>query len=209
VKKQFPSTTIYFIRHGEVFNPQSIFYGRLPRFTLSVEGNNQVARIIPYFANKNIYRVFSSPLLRARKTAEIIQAGINHTPIEISALLNEVHSPYDGFPISDLESKHWVIYSNISSEYEQPEDIFKRVLKFANKIQNLYKGKEIIAVTHADVIVFLTLWIHGYKPEYKNKALIEKKSIAIPFPGNASITKTVWSEGCMTPQYEYISADEV
>ncbi len=201
MKNQLSSTTIYFIRHGEVFNPQSIFYGRLPRYTLSVEGKNQVERIIPYFAHKNISRVFSSPLLRARKTAEIIQSGINHPQTVISSLLNEVHSPYDGFPISDLESKHWDIYSNISS--------LKRVLLFASKIQNLNKGNEIIAVTHADVIVFLTLWIHGYQPEYKNKALIEKKSIAIPFPGNASITKTVWSDGCMTPQYEYISADKV
>jgi len=202
-------TIIYFIRHGEVYNPQNIFYGRLPRYSLSVTGKNQVESIIPFFTHKQISQVFSSPLLRAKKTAEIIQAGIKHPNIRVSNLINEVHSPYDGFPISDLDSRKWDIYSKIPPEFEQPQDILNRVLKFTKKIQYIHKGKEIIAVTHADVIVFLSLWIHGYKPVYQNKLLIENRSIDIPFPGNASITKTIWSDDCSTPAYEYISAGEV
>ncbi|MEM8862270.1 MAG: phosphoglycerate mutase family protein, partial [Chloroflexota bacterium] len=34
-------TTISFVRHGEVYNPNKIFYGRLPRFGLSDLGCEQ------------------------------------------------------------------------------------------------------------------------------------------------------------------------
>ncbi len=198
-------TTIFFIRHGEVYNPDNIFYGRLPRFSLSETGYLQVKSTIPYFVDKNISRIYSSPLLRAKKTADIIRYGINKPNIYINTLLNEVYSPYDGHPISNLEAKHWDIYSKIDPEYEQPQDILTRVLKFSRNVIKRYPAEEIIAVTHADVIVFLTLWIHGYEAKYQNKALIEKKQIEIPFPANASITKTTWSSAHVPPLYEYIS----
>ncbi|MCA9875644.1 MAG: histidine phosphatase family protein [Anaerolineales bacterium] len=66
-------TTIAFVCHGEVHNPQGLVYGRLPGFELSAEGRRQAAAARRFLAdNLGIDRVFSSLMPRAQQTAAII-----------------------------------------------------------------------------------------------------------------------------------------
>ena len=48
--------------------------------TLSKKGENQIQAIIPAFLNCNIIRIFSSPMKRAVKSAEILQSGLVGKP---------------------------------------------------------------------------------------------------------------------------------
>ena len=66
-------TIIYFVRHGKVYNPTDILYGRLPRFGLAEEGIQQIEQTATYLKQEAIDVLYSSPLLRAKQTAEIIQ----------------------------------------------------------------------------------------------------------------------------------------
>ncbi len=60
------------IRHGEVWNPDGIVYGRLPGYGLSERGRTEAAELADALEGEPIRAVFASPLLRARQTAAIL-----------------------------------------------------------------------------------------------------------------------------------------
>jgi broad specificity phosphatase PhoE len=199
------ATTIYFIRHGSVDNPKNIFYGRLPSFGLSTEGRQQVRALNSFFREKSITRIISSPLLRARQTSREIAKFFQSIPISISSNLSEIKTPFDGLPLSELDARNWNIYSDTQAPFEQPIDVFNRSASFIRKTIREFPGKQIIAVTHADVIVFLLLWVHGYEVNYPNKSLIEHKKIDIPFPAPASVTTLIFQDEKKHPNFEYFN----
>ena len=197
------TTMIHFIRHGTVHNPKGIYYGRLPGFGISGEGMRLARSLETVLSPMPIQRIISSPLLRAKQTAWAIAGFYEGIHVSTSNYLNESYTPFDGRPICELQARNWDIYSGNEKPFEQPTDIFQRGLKFINKYRKIYSGQQIIAVTHADVIVFLALWATGYDAEYRNKILIEMKEINIPFPAPASITSFSWKDGSAHPELSY------
>ena len=79
---------LYFIRHGQTdYNIEERIQGRLER-ELNAQGKIQAAEAIKTLP-KNIHRIISSPKVRAKQTAEIINATIQ-APLEIWEAFNEV-----------------------------------------------------------------------------------------------------------------------
>jgi broad specificity phosphatase PhoE len=66
------NTVVHFLRHGEVENPSKILYGRLPGFRLSSVGEQMAKAAAQSVAGRDITYLVSSPLERARQTAEPI-----------------------------------------------------------------------------------------------------------------------------------------
>lgn len=62
-------TTVHLLRHGEVFNPEGVLYGRLPGYVLSDLGHEMAERAAVALANRDIATVISSPMERAQQTA--------------------------------------------------------------------------------------------------------------------------------------------
>lgn len=64
-------TTVHLMRHGEVFNPDKILYGRLPGYRLSDLGNEMARRVADHLVQeeRDITVVIASPLQRAQETA--------------------------------------------------------------------------------------------------------------------------------------------
>lgn len=65
-----PHTRVHLLRHGEVFNPEKILYGRLPGFLLSELGHRMAAMVADSLADHDIVHLVSSPLERAQQTAQ-------------------------------------------------------------------------------------------------------------------------------------------
>ena len=63
-------TVVHLLRHGEVFNPTGILYGRMPGFSLSDLGRQMAQRLADTIAVRDIVRVVASPLERAQQTAQ-------------------------------------------------------------------------------------------------------------------------------------------
>lgn len=61
--------TVHLLRHGEVFNPERILYGRLPGFHLSELGVRQAELAAEFLARRPIGHLVASPLQRAHETA--------------------------------------------------------------------------------------------------------------------------------------------
>lgn len=62
-------TTVHLLRHGEVFNPDRLLYGRLPGFNLSDLGVAQAKLAAEFLAQRDVGYLASSPLERAQATA--------------------------------------------------------------------------------------------------------------------------------------------
>ena len=89
-----PTTTIHFIRHGKVYNPDHLLYERLPGFHLSDRGMRMAQATGAYIAAdpklNAVAAVYSSPLERTRETAGAIldalnpvRAGRGEEPLEL------------------------------------------------------------------------------------------------------------------------------
>ena len=181
-------TTLSFVRHGQVYNPEGVFYGRLPRFRLSEKGKQQARFAARALNGFPVAAIFSSPMLRARQTAREMFQYFPDLTVRISKLLSEISTPFEGRPTDEVDQRHGDVYSGIDSRYEQPADIVKRVQKFIQLVCRQYAGKQIAAVTHGDVIAFAVLWAHRHQllPSYKSRLI--PFGISDGYPAPASIT---------------------
>jgi len=202
-------TTLVFIRHGEVDNPRRVVYGRLRRFGLSALGRRQAAAAAqalalpaqstitsPSIALDTPLAIYSSPMLRARQTAQFIAAQFPQLHPHISRDLNEVYSPYEGSSVAIVERNHWEVYAGIPAQYEQPADVLGRILKFSAAMRKKFPGGCVLAVTHGDLIYFMTLWARG------QALTIPKDQTFYPAPASLSIF-TFEGDGLEKPEYSY------
>lgn len=189
-------TTIYFVRHGEVHNPQHILYGRLPRYRLSQRGLEQAAAAAAYLQDHPLAAVISSPRLRARQTAAII-ARPHGLPVRLSTLVDEVRNPHQGRATTDLEAEGWRLYTNLPPGYETPEDVLRRVLRLIGRLRAAHPGQEVAVVTHGDIVLAVQFWVAGipFTDDTKNRAA---------YPATASITTLTFVDGARLPALSYL-----
>lgn len=78
-----PASQIHLVRHGEVFNPDHVLYGRIPGFGLSELGRRmaQAAADDLIARDRPIARLYTSPLQRARESGEPIASGLGLDPL--------------------------------------------------------------------------------------------------------------------------------
>jgi len=97
---------ILLVRHGETsWNREGRYQGRTD-VPLSPSGEAQVTALAARLAHLPIARAVSSPLSRARRTAEII-LGERGTPLDLDAGLLEIsHGAWEGLLSSDVEAAH-------------------------------------------------------------------------------------------------------
>jgi broad specificity phosphatase PhoE len=191
------NTIIYLVRHAEVYNPRCIIYGRLPGFRLSERGRFQAERLRDWFETQNISLIYTSPLLRAEETAEIISGG--KIPIEINGNINEVdYKKWEGLraderPLSEVEE--YVIDPAGTNLGEKLFEVEKRMRKVIDSILAKYPGENIIMVSHADPIL-VTLMSYEKKPlsEINRHELKNASITSIQFDENGNFTKSDYNE---------------
>ncbi|THG31061.1 histidine phosphatase family protein [Naasia lichenicola] len=64
-----PAAAIHLVRHGEVFNPGGVLYGRLDGFGLSERGHRMAAAAAESLLGRPITRLVASPLQRTQESA--------------------------------------------------------------------------------------------------------------------------------------------
>ncbi|MGR0221853.1 histidine phosphatase family protein [Agromyces sp. ZXT2-6] len=77
-----PAEQIHLVRHGEVFNPQGVLYGRLPGFGLSDLGHAmaEAAAVDLVMRKRRVAALVSSPLQRTQQSAEPIAKAFELEP---------------------------------------------------------------------------------------------------------------------------------
>lgn len=97
---------LHLVRHGEVDNPLGLVYADLPGFDLSETGRSQAAGAAAALAGRPIHAVWSSPLVRAVRTAEAI-ADVHRLPVRVDDDLVEwrLLTRWAGTPWAELPTR--------------------------------------------------------------------------------------------------------
>jgi broad specificity phosphatase PhoE len=186
-----PETTVWLVRHGYVHNPNKIIYGRLPRFRLSERGLEEARAAGRMMSEMTLHAAYSSPLLRARQTAREILAFHPQLRLRQSPLLNEVFTAFEGKPSQVGDSRRDDYYTGVGPPYEQPADIVQRVLAFFENARRRHAGKNVLAVTHGDIIIFTILWARGLAPSPENKTNPHALGLK-EYPATGSLTAFIF-----------------
>jgi len=85
------------VRHGEVFNPQRVLYGRLPGFKLSDLGQRMAEAAAADLVDRRrpVVRVIASPLQRTQESAAPIAAAFG-LPIHLDERIIEPANRFEG-----------------------------------------------------------------------------------------------------------------
>ncbi|MFC5502564.1 histidine phosphatase family protein [Lysinimonas soli] len=98
-----PADLIHLVRHGEVFNPDGVLYGRLPEFHLSERGRRMAQLAASSLAGRPIVAVTASPLTRTRESAEPwidrFRDGLGGEGLRIDERLIEPANRFEGLNI--------------------------------------------------------------------------------------------------------------
>lgn len=184
-----PETTILFVRHGEVHNPNHIMYGRIPRFGLSENGRNEAIQTATWLKSLPVDTIFTSPMLRARQTAKIISNRLTPAPpVRQTKQLIEVDSPFEGGPLEEVRLRGWDLYTGIDPTYEQPDDILERVRRWTTSVRKAYAGKHVVGVTHGDVIMYHCMWAEAAPFDHDSKLAFAQDYYGDEYLGTASVS---------------------
>ena len=197
-------TTIHLVRHGEVYNPKEILYGRLPNYWLSEEGQEQARSTAQYLASLPIVALYSSPMARAQQTASFIGEALELDVI-IDERINEIYTNREGDLLADLEQIGFDMYTNAPSEYEQPNDILTRAQSLMTTIRLKFSGKEVVAVTHGDIIVFSYIWAKQAPLRVHEKGRLMEYGLPETYPATASVNSFTFhtNQRDEVPDYQY------
>lgn len=153
-------TIVHLVRHGEVANPRGILYGRIPGFHLSEDGQLMAKAAADFLAGRDVTVLMSSPLERAKETAEPIAAEFGLTPV-IDDRLVEPWNHFQGmtFAFGDgslRQPRHWRYLVNpLRPSWGEPyREVVARMLGVVGDAARVACGHEAVCVSHQ-----LPIWV--------------------------------------------------
>ncbi|MGL4305821.1 MAG: histidine phosphatase family protein [Mycobacteriaceae bacterium] len=161
------NTIVHLLRHGEVYNPGKILYGRLPGFRLSSVGQSQAETVGKVLASHDITHVVASPLQRAQETAAPI-AQAHGLSIATDDNLIEAGNQFEGLRVSVGDGalsrpRHWwKLRDPFTPSWGEPYiQIAHRMLAAASKARAAAEGHEAVCVSHQLPVWTLRLFLEG------------------------------------------------
>lgn len=163
-----PADRLHLVRHGEVFNPGRVLYGRLPHFHLSELGEQMAATAADELASldRKISNIHASPLLRTQQSAAPIAERFNLDLVTDDRLIE----PYNIFEGRKLGAKHILIrphlYYHVRNPYkptwgEAFLEIVARMTAAMDEIHESTKSGDAVLVTHQLPIVMVHRSVNG------------------------------------------------
>ena len=182
-----PATVVHLVRHGEVYNPDRILYGRLPNFRLSARGENQAARTAEAFRGHDVAFLGCSPLARARQSAAPISEILGLEP-EADERLIESGNSFEGKRTKGLRSVLWRPSSwpllkdpSVPSWGEPYAEIAERMFAAIAQARARAEGREAVLVSHQLPIVTVQRTLRGqrlaHNPQSRRCALASVTSV--------------------------------
>ena len=146
---------IYMVRHGQTAgNKAKVLQGRGSNDPLNEEGIRQAKAVREWFLEQQISidRVYSSPLIRALQTAEIISGGM--TAVTDERLLEMDYGPYEGMDLLNPSPEVKTFFSDFVHNpapdgMEQLSEVIGRMGDFMNEIKAQAGEENILISTHA------------------------------------------------------------
>ena len=180
--------SIIFLRHGQAKNNiERILTGRTPGVPLTEEGINQAEKAAKFLEHMNISAIYSSPIERARHTAEIVGKH-NSLDVTIDDRLIELDmGKFTGVPYDDIFTSHGNVFMKFyngelevaHNGVETFSEVKKRVLGIVDHVIENHPDENVVLVTHMDPIKAMLSTVVDLTPTDLFELIIANASLNI------------------------------
>ncbi|MBE2998776.1 histidine phosphatase family protein [Nocardiopsis sp. HNM0947] len=146
------TTVVHLVRHGEVYNPEKVLYGRMPDFHLSDRGREMADMAADWFEGHDIAALYSSPLDRTQETAEPLQKRTD-LPVTLDDRLVEAANEFEGMSLSVRSVRDPYVLSRVYNPFrpswgEAYTEIVQRMVEVIKVARRAAWGREAVCVSH-------------------------------------------------------------
>lgn len=168
MNKTIPLIPFFFIRHGQTdWNLQEIWQGQTD-IPLNETGHTQAQSAISLLSEKGISRIASSPLIRAHKTAEIINQHLRVPMLIIDGLKERSVGVLEGTVKDKLIIATDCIYKEPIEKGEHVDDFKSRIVTALHEI--LDPEHTTLIVAHGGVYWAIMEMI-GFKEQHSHNCV--------------------------------------
>lgn len=160
-------TTVHLVRHGEVYNPKKILYGRMPGYHLSSRGNSMAVATSKFFRGRDVTYLVASPLERAQETARPI-AEVTGCEVHTREDILEAGNTFEGLRTKGWRSQlinpiRWRHMTNpLEPSWGEPyQEILERMWGAVEDAREKAEGHEAVLVSHQLPIVMVQRHVQG------------------------------------------------
>ena len=180
--------SIIFLRHGQAKNnTERILAGRTPGVPLTEEGVEQSEKAAKFLEEMNISAIYSSPIERAKNTAEIVGKHIS-IDVKIDDRLIELDmGKFTGKPYDEIFSSHGNVFMKFyrgeleiaHNGVETFEEVKKRIRDMVDHVIDNHPDENVVLVTHMDPIKAMLSTVVSFSPENLYELIIPNASLNI------------------------------
>ena len=177
---------IIFLRHGQAKNnTERILAGRTENIPLTDTGIKQSEHTAKLLEHMNISKIYSSPIQRAKHTAEI--AG-KHNSLDVTIddrLIELDMGKFTGMPYDEILNNHGNVFIKFyngeleiaHNGVETFSEVKKRVLGIVDHVIDKHPDENVLLVTHMDPIKAMLSTIVDLSPTNLYELIIENASL--------------------------------
>ena len=179
---------IIFLRHAQAENnTKRILAGRTEGVPLTKTGIQQAEQISEYLKPLDISAIYSSPIERAKHTAEIVTKN-SAIDVELDDRLTEIDmGKFTRMNYDDMFAKYGNIFLKFyendpviaEHEVETFPSVQKRILDMVDHVIEKHKNENVILVTHMDPIKSMLANVMDLKPKTLFELIIANASFTI------------------------------
>jgi len=179
---------IVFLRHGQAKNnTERILAGRTEGVPLTDTGIKQSEHTAQLLEHMNISTIYSSPIERAKHTAEIVGKH-NSLDVRIDDRLNELDmGKFTGMPYDKIFNSHGNVFMKFyngeleiaHNGVETFSDVKKRILGIVDHIIEKHPDENVLLVTHMDPIKAMLSTVVDLSPTNLYELIIANASLNI------------------------------
>jgi probable phosphoglycerate mutase len=180
--------SIIFLRHGHAKNNiERILTGRTPGIPLTEKGIDQAEKAAKFLEHMNISAIYSSPIERAKHTAEIVGKH-NSLDVTIDDRLIELDmGKFTGVPYDDIFTSHGNVFMKFyngeleiaHNGVETFSEVKKRVLGIVDHVIENHPDQNVVLVTHMDPIKAMLSTVVDLTPTNLFELIIANASLNI------------------------------
>ena len=180
--------SIIFLRHGQAKNNiERILTGRTPGVPLTEEGINQAEKAAKFLEHMNISAIYSSPIERARHTAEIVGKHNSLDVIIDDRLIELDMGKFTGVPYDEIFTSHGNVFMKFyngeleiaHNGVETFSEVKKRVLGIVDHVIENHPDENVVLVTHMDPIKAMLSTVVDLTPTNLFELIIANASLNI------------------------------
>ena len=177
---------IIFLRHGQAKNnTERILSGRTPGVPLTDKGITQAQQTAELLEHMNISAIYSSPIQRAKHTAEIVG---KHNSIDVTIddrLIELDMGKFTNVPYDEIFTSHGNVFMKFydgeleiaHNGVETFADVKKRVASIVEEVIEKHPDENVVLVTHMDPIKAMLSTIVDLSPTNLFELIIANASL--------------------------------